>query len=90
MSEERSPVDGAMTEAAENVPSEIRLKIQCVKDADHAKILRVRGLTVDAVDTLGGLMCGTSPFYIHPPGALSPIGKCGLCGGQLEYTVEER
>ena len=69
--------------------SEIRLKIQCVKDRDHAKILRITGQTREQVDILGGLMCGNSPFYIFPPGPGSPIGKCGLCGGQLEYSIEE-
>ena len=70
--------------------AEIRLKIQCVKNADHAKILRFGSLiSWEEVDRLGGLMCGTSPLYIHKPGPGSPIGKCALCGGQLEYEVQE-
>lgn len=69
--------------------SEIRLTIRCVKDVDHAKVLRMVGCSLEMADSLGGLMCGTSPFYIYKPGPLSPIGKCGLCGGQLEYSVEE-
>jgi hypothetical protein len=69
--------------------SEIRLKIQCVKNVDHAKILKIHDAGREYVETLGGLMCGNSPFYVFPPGPGSPIGRCGLCGGQLEYTVEE-
>ena len=70
--------------------SELRLKIQCVKNVDHAKILRFGSLVSRSeVDRLGGLMCGTSPLYIHRPGAGSPIGKCALCGAQLEYEVQE-
>jgi hypothetical protein len=70
--------------------SGMRLKIQCVKNVDHAKILRFGSLiSFEEVDRLGGLMCGTSPLYIHRPGAGSLIGKCALCGGQLEYEVQE-
>lgn len=70
--------------------AEIRLKIQCVKNADHAKILRFGSLiSLEEVDRLGELMCGTSPLYIHKPGPGSPIGKCALCGGQLEYEVQQ-
>ena len=69
--------------------SEIRLKIQCIEDIDHAKILKIEGQTRDQVEVLGGLLCGTSPFYIHLPGPGSPIGKCALCGGKLEYEIQD-
>ena len=36
---------------------------------------------------LAGLMDGTSPMYLYPPGANSPIGKCGICGTPITATV---
>ena len=28
-------------------------------------------------------------MYVHPPGADSVIGKCGICGSQIKCTVED-
>lgn len=72
--------------------TEIRITIRCATHPDeHAKILRVSPeLGRDYAETFAGLLCGTSPMYIHKPGPNSPIGKCATCGGQLTYTIEER
>lgn len=71
--------------------SEIRLIIRCKKEPDkHAKILQMQGLPREVVEDFAGLLCGTSPYYIHNPGPDSPIGKCVTCGGQLTYEIEER
>ena len=34
-----------------------------------------------------GLMDGTSPFFLHPPGDESVIGKCGICGKRFKCSV---
>lgn len=79
--------------------TEIRLKIQCAQDENHAKILRADALKLELtfqgqsarrmMRFAGEMICGTSGFYIHKPGALSPVGRCARCGGELSYTVEE-
>ena len=69
---------------------QIRLIIKCVRDHDHQKLLKFSAeLGMDYVETFAGLLCGTSPHYVHKPGPNSPIGKCATCGGQIEYTIEE-
>jgi len=69
----------------------IRLKIICEKFPDkHAKVLEMHRMKRRSVKVFAGLLCGDSPYYIHKPGALSPIGKCATCGGKLRYDIEER
>lgn len=69
---------------------EIRIRAQCTKDEDHAKILRFKAsVGREYVETLAGLLDGSSPFYIFPPGDLSPIGKCGICGAPIKCSVFE-
>jgi hypothetical protein len=71
---------------------EIRLTIRC---ADHPSA-HVKTLSIDPqlgrayVEGYGQLLCGTSPHYVCKPGAMSPIGKCATCGGQLSFEIEER
>lgn len=70
--------------------TEIRIIVRCKENSDHAKILRIGNeLVREYAENLAGLLDGSSRFYIHPPGDLSPIGKCGICHGQLTATVEE-
>jgi hypothetical protein len=70
--------------------NEIRIVIRCQKDDDHAKVLRFDPhLGFEWVWTLAGLLDGTSPFYIYPPGEGSPIGKCAICGAPYTCTVLE-
>lgn len=65
-----------------------RVTIRCTENKDHAKILQMN-LPLAMVEDFAGLMDGTSPMFIYPPGPGSPIGKCGICRGQLMSTIEE-
>jgi hypothetical protein len=84
----------------------IRLRIQCVANPNHAKIipfadmlkdaptevffadpLRQRNLKLYLAQKIGQALCGY--IHIYKPGARSPIGKCALCGGALDFTIEE-
>lgn len=70
--------------------TEIRITVRCKNDQDHAKILKIDArLGIEYAEALCGLIDGSSRHYIHPPGDLSPIGKCGICHGKLAATVEE-
>lgn len=70
---------------------ELRIIVKCLKGADHRKILRFRWeLGRYYVETLAGLLDGTSPYYIHKPAEGSPIGKCGICSAPLKCEIEER
>jgi hypothetical protein len=69
---------------------EIRIIIRCLKDQKHAKKLRMnQKMGRDYAVRFGELICGTSDMFIHKPGPGSPFGKCGICGGQLSYELEE-
>jgi hypothetical protein len=69
---------------------EIRIRIQCVTDENHAKILRFHpGLGLMLASNLAEVLEGTSEFYIHPPGDGSPIGRCAICGGRLTTEISE-
>jgi hypothetical protein len=41
------------------------------------------------VDTFAGLLDGSSPLYVVPVPATSPIGMCAVCRGRLSCTVTE-
>jgi hypothetical protein len=80
---------------------EIRITVRCTVHEDHAKILKLDpALGFDYATTLAGLLDGSSPFYIFPPGGHdrveewpggkgSPIGRCALCGAPFTCTVSE-
>lgn len=38
---------------------------------------------------IGEILCGNSGLYRFPPGAGSPIGRCAVCGGALEFDVQD-
>jgi hypothetical protein len=74
----------------------IRLTVRCTEVENHAKVLVIDAaclppefLGLNYAKVLAGLLDGSSPFYIYPPGPGSPIGKCGVCGGKLKCEVEE-
>ena len=70
--------------------NEIRIRIQCAEDQDHAKILKLRAdIGAAYARDIGELVCGTSAMYIFPPGDKSPIFRCVICGGKLSYTLEQ-
>ncbi len=56
----------------------------------HSQTLQVdASMGLEFVKQWAGLMDGTSPFYLNPPGAESMIGKCGICGSQIKCSVED-
>jgi len=67
----------------------MRLTVRCTQDTNHAKILEFKDMDEEQAKRFAGLLDGTSPAYIHPPGPGSPIGKCGLCGGKIEVDIAE-
>lgn len=74
--------------------TEVRVIIRCSKDVDHAKTLRLRAdegkvdTTIALAKLLAALLDGSSPLYLLPPGDLSPIGHCGLCGAKWQCEVK--
>jgi hypothetical protein len=70
---------------------EYRVTLRCQQDEKHAKMLRIDyALGAEWLAILIGLLEGSSPLYIMPPGPSSPIGRCGVCGGKLKCTLEIR
>jgi hypothetical protein len=56
----------------------------------HTQALQLDAdLGMDYAVMLGGLMDGTSRFYIYPPGPSSTIGKCSICQSPITVTVAE-
>lgn len=80
---------------------EIRIIVRCTGNEHHAKVLKIDpALGFEYASTLAGLLDGTSPFYVFPPGGQdqihewpgekgSPIGRCGICGEPFTCTVTE-
>lgn len=70
---------------------EIRIMVRCVSSpTQHAKVVRVRArLGKRRAEELAELLDGSSLAYVHPPGPQSPIGRCCVCGGQVECEVSE-
>lgn len=70
---------------------EIRITVRCVdKPMLHAKVVRVRArLGKRRAEELAELLDGSSIAYVHPPGPQSPIGRCCVCGAEVEATVSE-
>jgi hypothetical protein len=58
-------------------------------DRAHEQRIRIEGRSRDWIAGLAALLDGTSPYYIHPPGPNTVLGKCGLCGAQIRCRVEE-
>ena len=66
------------------------LVIRCqAQPQKHAKVIRIGDTNKDYVETLAGLLDGTSHLYLYKPGPDSPIGKCATCGGALRSEVKE-
>jgi hypothetical protein len=68
---------------------EIRITVRCLaKPREHAKVIRVKArLGRMRAQDLADLIDGTSLAYVHPPGANSPIGRCGICQSEIQCTV---
>jgi hypothetical protein len=56
----------------------------------HKQTIQVYGMAMEWAKAWAALMDGTSAFYVASPrGTDSMIGKCGICGSQIDCTVEE-
>lgn len=53
----------------------------------HQQTIRTSGMEEAQISLLAGLLDGTSPAYVYPPGPDSPIGKCGICHSQLKCVL---
>lgn len=65
--------------------------VTAVCDAGHSQTLQVNGMSLEWAKEWAGLMDGTSHFYQRSPvgDAQSLIGKCGICGSQINCKVEQ-
>jgi hypothetical protein len=70
----------------------MKIKITAVCESSPSHIQK---LTIDEklgkayAKQLAGLLDGTSPMYLYPPGPESVIGKCGICKAQIKCNVTE-
>lgn len=71
--------------------NEVRITVRCREDQRHAKVLRFDGqqFSLPMVRAMAEVFAGEGRAFILKPGPLSPIGKCAVCGGKLDATVEE-
>lgn len=66
--------------------------LTAICEEGHKQSLQIgKGMSVEWALALAGLMDGTSSFYVHSPRCdeSSLIGKCGICGSQINCKVEE-
>lgn len=75
---------------------QVRITVQCQANQDHSKILRLgtiepedEGKLLRYAKDIAAILDGSSKYYIFPPGAGSPIGKCVRCWGTFRVIVEE-
>ncbi len=62
------------------------IEVCCEKG--HRQVIKVdSSLGEEWARNLAGLLDGTSPMYVYPPGEDSPIGKCGVCGTPITATI---
>jgi hypothetical protein len=55
----------------------------------HTQTITIdHGLGVEYATVQAGLLDGSSSFYSHPPDQTSSIGKCGICGMQINCEVK--
>jgi len=69
----------------------LKFRVDIVCFAGHLQSITVEGMPREWVDGWAGLLDGTSPLYKFPPcdDPNSAIGKCSLCGMQVQATVVE-
>lgn len=70
------------------VPAPAPVVMRLVCENGHAQTIRFLDLPREYVLGMAGLLDGTSPLYVYPPGSESLIGKCGICRAQIRATVE--
>lgn len=72
--------------------TEAPIILTAVCEEGHVQKLQIDGaMGMEWAQSLGGLMDGTSSFYIKSPRGddSSLIGKCGICGSQINCKVEQ-
>lgn len=63
--------------------------IEVVCDNQHKQQIKYVGVSREFAEMQCGLLDGTSPMYLFPPGPESSIGKCGICGAKITAKVVE-
>ncbi len=62
--------------------------VEACCESGHRQIMKVdASLGREYAESLAGLLDGTSPLYLYPPGEDSCIGKCGICGKKITCTI---
>lgn len=63
--------------------------VKAVCEKGHEQVIQT-AMPLAWAQQWAALMDGSSSFYIYPPrGTDSAIGKCGICGAQIECEVIE-
>lgn len=74
------------------MPAEATIVLTAICEEGHAQSLQIgQGMSLEWAKELAGLMDGTSSFYQRSPRGdeSSLIGKCGICGSQINCKVEQ-
>ena len=66
-----------------------QMRITATCRGGHTQSITYECRSLQEAELFAGLLDGTSPAYVHPPGPESVIGKCGICGTPIRATAEE-
>ena len=55
-------------------------------DNGHEQEIKYHNIPLEQVKLFVGILDGTSPAYLFPPGNESSIGKCSICGVKFTAT----
>lgn len=60
-------------------------------ESGHSQVTKLdaKAFTKEGAELFAGLLDGTSPAFLYPPGPESVIGKCGICQKPFKCTVKE-
>ena len=64
----------------------LHMEVKCLNG--HKEIYRLEGLSLIHAKQYASLLDGTSPFYVHPPGDGSMIGKCNIYNAPIEAIIK--
>lgn len=65
----------------------ITVRGTCQKCGGTQDIRFGKGFSRAYVEMWMGLVDGSSPLYLKPPGPESQIGQCGICGGRFRTEI---
>ncbi len=70
---------------------ELAFKVTAKCENGHEQFVTYYDMTREQVEVIIGLVDGTSPLYIYPPGENSVIGKCAYpnCGKPFKCSIQE-